>query len=69
MAKAMKTWHITVMANGIKQVACIPCVSAGSATEKMAAAKEKYIDVAPDPTATDPALQKGIKYSFYREQF
>lgn len=69
MAVAMKTWHITVLANGIKQVACIPCVSAGSATEKLKAAKEKYIDIAPDPTATDPQLIKGIKYSFFREQF
>jgi hypothetical protein len=69
MATAMKSWYVTVMEKPCKQVEQLACVSAASATEKLKAMKEKFIDIPPDPTSTDPRLQKGVSYAFYREQF
>jgi predicted SPOUT superfamily RNA methylase MTH1 len=69
MAVAMKSWYVTVMEHPCKQVDQIKCVSAVSATEKLKAAKEKYVNIAPDPTSSDPRLKKGVTYMFFREQF
>jgi hypothetical protein len=69
MAMAMKSWYVTVLKNPCKQVDQRSCVSAQSATEKLKELKAKYIDIPPDPTSSDPELVKGIKYSFFREQF
>jgi hypothetical protein len=69
MAKAMKSWYVTVLKIPCKQVKSVQCVSAQSATEKLKELKGIYIDVPPDPTSSDPELVKGIKYSFFREQF
>jgi hypothetical protein len=73
MATAMKSWYVTVLkwtgSSKVRQVESRPCVSAGSATEKLKEAKEKYINVPGDPDATDPELKYGIKYEFVREQY
>lgn len=69
MATAMKSWYVTVMEKPCRQIESRQCVSAASATEKLKEAKEKYIDIPADPTSTDPRLQKGVSYSFYREQY
>jgi len=69
MAKAMKSWYVTVMEKPCKQVYSRQCISAASATEQLKEAKEKYIDIPADPTSSDPRLQKGVSYSFFREQY
>lgn len=69
MATAMKSWHVTVLKNGLRQIKCLTCVSAQEATLKLAAMKDMYPNVPPDPTSTDPERVKGITYSFFREQF
>lgn len=69
MAVAMKSWYVTVMEKPCKQIESRKCISAQQATEKLKEMKEKYIDIPADPTSSDPRLQKGVSYSFFREQF
>lgn len=59
----MKSWYVTVLKNNFKQVECIKCVSAQTATERLKEMKEKYVNV--PATETEPA----IVYTFFREQF
>ena len=73
MAVAMKSWYVTVLKwtgpKIVHQIESRQAVSAGSATEKLKDAKERYIDVPGDPNATYPELKYGIKYEFVREQY
>lgn len=61
MAQPMKSWHVTVLMNSIKEVACITCVNAKQATERLAEVKEQFVNKPEDP--------KAPRYTYHREYY